>query len=65
MPAGANLSDVAPGNAAGQAICGRVMPAPGVEARRFVFVALAGIGAVDDGEAEFAQLHERMCARSR
>ena len=65
MPAGASLSDLAPGNAAAQAICGWIAPAPDAPVRRFVFLGLAGLGAVDDGGAEFAQLRERMCARSR
>lgn len=60
---GATLVDVTPGNAAAQATCGLVAPAPDGQARRFVFLAVAGLSALDDGGAEFAQLHDRMCLR--
>lgn len=62
-PAGATLVDVAPGNAAAQATCGLVAPASNGQARRFVFLGLAGLGALDDGGADFAQLHDRTCIR--
>ncbi|SEL14220.1 hypothetical protein SAMN05216382_1582 [Sphingomonas palmae] len=63
MPAGATLIDVIPGNAAAQASCGLVAPAPNNQPGRFVYLGLAGLGALDDGGADFAQLHDRMCPR--
>ncbi|WP_294354208.1 hypothetical protein [uncultured Sphingomonas sp.] len=63
LPAGATLVDVAPGNAAAQATCGLVASTPNNQPRRFVYLGLAGLGALDDGGAEFAQLHDRMCLR--
>lgn len=54
------LSDISHGDATGQVLCGAVT-SPSGQSRRFVYLGVAGLGAIDDGSKDFAAMRARLC----
>lgn len=64
LPAGTALRNLATVDPAQRVVCGEVAAPPTAPDRRFVYLRVAGLAAIDDGSAEFARMRERLCARS-